>query len=93
DRDFAENASRIRELGAELYQRIVQVHGKLAGIGEGLNDAVQAYNGAIWGLESRVFVTARRFRELQGSPLPVIGDLEPVTVAPRALAANDWPSQ
>jgi DNA recombination protein RmuC len=93
DRDFAENASRIRELGAELYQRIVQVHGKLAGVGEGLNDAVQAYNGAIWGLESRVFVTARRFRELQGSPLPVIGDLEPVTVAPRALAANDWPSQ
>lgn len=93
DRDFAENASRIRELGAELYQRIVQVHGKLADVGEGLNDAVQAYNGAIWGLESRVFVTARRFRELQGSPLPVIGDLEPVTVAPRALAANDWPSQ
>jgi DNA recombination protein RmuC len=93
DRDFAENASRIRELGAELYQRIVQVHGKLAGIGQGLNDAVQAYNGAIWGLESRVFVTARRFRELQGSPLPVIGDLEPVTLAARALAANDWPSQ
>ena len=93
DRNFAENASRIRELGAELYQRIVQVHGKFAEMGDGLSTAVQAYNGAIWGLESRVFVTARRFRELQGSPLPVIGDLEPVAVAPRAMAANDWPTQ
>lgn len=92
DRDFAENASRIRELGAELYQRIVQVHGKFVEMGSGLNDAVQAYNSAIWGLESRVFVTARRFRDLQGSPLPVIGDLEPVSIAPRAMAANDWPT-
>jgi DNA recombination protein RmuC len=93
DRDFAENASRIRELGAELYQRIVQVHGKFAEMGDGLSNAVHAYNSAIWGLESRVFVTARRFRELQGTPLPVIGDLEPVAIAPRAMAANDWPTQ
>jgi DNA recombination protein RmuC len=92
DRDLAENASRIRELGTELYQRVVQVHSKIAAMGEGLQRAAEAYNGAVWNLESRVFVTARRFRDLQGSPLPVLDELEPVSAVPRALAANDWPS-
>jgi DNA recombination protein RmuC len=92
DRDFAENASRIRELGTELYDRIVQIHGKFTAMGDGLSAAVEAYNSAIWGLESRVFVTARRFRELQGSHLPALPDLEPVNHVPRVLAASDWPS-
>jgi DNA recombination protein RmuC len=93
DRDFAENASRIRDLGTELYERIVQVHGKFAAMGDGLAAAVEAYNSAIWGLESRVFVTARRFRELQGCHLPTLDDLETVNLTPRVLAANDWVNQ
>lgn len=92
DRNFAENASRIRDLGAELYERIVQIHGKFTEMGDGLTAAVGAYNSAIWGLESRVFVTARRFRELQGSHLPALDDLETVNLTPRVLAANDWVS-
>jgi DNA recombination protein RmuC len=92
DRDFAENASRIRELGTELYERIIQLHGKFTAMGSGLTAAVEAYNSAIWGLESRVFVTARRFRELQSSHLPGLADLEPVNHTPRVLAASDWPS-
>ena len=93
DRDFAENASRIRDLGAELYERILQIHGKFTAMGDGLAAAVEAYNSAIWGLESRVLVTARRFRELQGNHLEALDELETVNLAPRVLAKSDWVNQ
>jgi DNA recombination protein RmuC len=87
ERDFSENAARIRELGKELYERLYAVHGKLGVMGDKLRDAVDAYNATIWNMESRVFVTARRFRELQGANLPLMDDLEPLDVAARVPAS------
>src|SRR6185437_13750927 len=83
ERDFSENAVRIRELGKELYDRLSSVHGKLGVMGSKLKDAVEAYNGTIWNLESRVFVTARRFRELQGTNLSPLEELQPLDVTAR----------
>lgn len=87
ERDFSENAARIRELGKELYERLYAVHGKLGVMGDKLRDAVDAYNATIWNMESRVFVTARRFRELQGTNLPAMEELEPLDVAARVPAS------
>jgi DNA recombination protein RmuC len=87
ERDFSENAARIRELGKELYDRLYAVHGKLGVMGNKLRDAVDTYNATIWNMESRVFVTARRFRELQGTNLPAMEELEPLDVAARVPAS------
>jgi DNA recombination protein RmuC len=87
ERDFSENAARIRELGKELYERLYAVHGKLGVMGDKLRDAVDAYNATIWNMESRVFVTARRFRELQGTNLAAMEELEPLDVAARVPAS------
>lgn len=87
ERDFSENAVRIRELGKELYDRLSSVHGKLGLMGSKLRDAVEAYNGTIWNMESRVFVTARRFRELQGTTLSPLEELQPLDVTARVPAS------
>jgi DNA recombination protein RmuC len=87
ERDFSENAERIRDLGKELYERLSSVHGKLGTMGDKLRDAVDAYNATIWNMESRVFVTARRFRELQGANLSPLEELEPLDVTARVPAS------
>jgi DNA recombination protein RmuC len=90
EREFTENAERIRELGKQLYERIVQVHGNFVKLGGELNSAVGAYNSAVWNLESRVLVTARSFRDLQGSSMKEMDELKPVDAAARVLAGKNW---
>ena len=88
ERDFSDNAVKIRALGKDMYDRLVQVHGKLGTVGRELKGAVEAYNSAIWQMESRVFVTARRFRDLQGTNLSQLGELDQVDVSARELGAG-----
>ncbi len=93
ERDFTENAERIRELGKELYDRVVNMHGHVAKLGRELGGAVEAYNSAVGSLESRVLVSARKFRDLQSSPSRELDILEAVDSAPRGLSAGDWPRE
>lgn len=60
---LAENAERIRDLGAELYERIATFAGHLDGLRRALEGAVEAHNKAVGTLETRVLVSARRFAE------------------------------
>lgn len=85
---LTENAQKISSLGRELYERIATLADHWAGVGKNLNEAVSAYNKAVGSLETRVLVTARKFRELQAAPEDKdIRDLVPVDSAPRALQA------
>src|SRR5437868_14723673 len=61
---IAGNAKEISELGAELYKRIADLAGHWMDLGRNLTRTVDAYNSAVGSLESRVMVSARRFREL-----------------------------
>lgn len=87
---LTENAQKISLLGKELYERIGTLADHWAGIGKNLGEAVNAYNKATASLESRVLVSARRFRDLQA----VTGDkeireIQPVDIAARAPMADE----
>jgi len=77
--NLAENAAAISALGKDLYKRLSDMADHWSRMGRSLERAVEAYNGAVGSLESRVLVAARRFADLKTAPLGVeIAELEPV---------------
>jgi DNA recombination protein RmuC len=86
---IAENAKRISELGGDLYRRLATFGDHLAKVGRGLTSAVGAYNEAAASLESRVFVAARRFRELGAAPVGDLKELKQIEAPVRAIAAPE----
>lgn len=87
---LAENAELISQLGRELYERIRRMADHFDDVAKGLKRAVDAYNSAVGALETRVLVTARKFRDLAVSAPDEIGQLEPVDRVPRALQAPEF---
>lgn len=85
---LAENAARISDLGKELYDRLRVLSDHFARVGKGLDGAVRAYNEAVGSLETRVLVSARRFRDLGASAAEPIPELKPVETAPRLVEAD-----
>jgi DNA recombination protein RmuC len=84
---IARNAMEISDLGRQLYDRIAKLAEHWEGVGKSLAKAVQAYNGAVGTLETRVLVTARRLKDkgvAAGEDMP---DLEVIDQTPRALGA------
>jgi len=87
---IAVNAKEISELGAELYKRIADLGGHWIDLGRNLSRTVEAFNSAVGSLESRVLVSARRFRELgAASSAMEIDMLEPVEKTARQLKVLD----
>jgi len=85
---IALNAREISELGAELYKRISDLGGHWIDLGRNLARTVDAFNSAVGSLESRVLVSARRFKELGATPSALeIEVLEPVEKSPRSVRA------
>jgi DNA recombination protein RmuC len=81
----AESAQAIRDLGKQMYERLGVLVEHFATVGTGLDRAVKAYNEAVGSLESRVLVSARRFRDLEVASVDEIPDLSPVDRATRVL--------
>ncbi|MBL8489327.1 MAG: DNA recombination protein RmuC [Rhodocyclaceae bacterium] len=87
---LAENAQEISALGRDLYERLAVLADHWAGVGKNLGEAVSAYNKAVGSLESRVLVTARKFRDLKAAPADKdIREVVPVEGQPRALLAPE----
>lgn len=87
---LAENAQVISDLGRDLYKRLADMAGHWMRLGKGLNGAVESYNKAVGSLESRVLVSARKFKELEATPAGVeIGVLAPVEQMARPIQAEE----
>ena len=61
---IADNAREISQLGQELHARLGVMADHLTRLGKGLATATDSYNAAIASFESRVLVSARKFKEL-----------------------------
>jgi DNA recombination protein RmuC len=83
---IARNAQEISALGAELYKRLSDMGGHWIEMGRNLARSVDSYNKAVGSLETRVLVTARRFRELGAAPdAAELDEIERIDSSPRAL--------
>lgn len=90
---MAKNAEQAKNLGQELYDRMVKFSEHMARVGNGLGNASKAYNDMVGSFESRVLPSARKFEELSfadgGKSIP---DVQQVDVAPRQMTLLDMPA-
>jgi DNA recombination protein RmuC len=82
----AENARAIAALGRELHDRLGTLVGHVVDLRKGLERSVRNFNSLVGALESRVLVTARRFRDLgaAGGELADPGSVDARTRVPVA---------
>jgi DNA recombination protein RmuC len=83
----AENAERIKDLGKELYDRVVTFAEHLSDIAKGLERASKAYNSAVASFDSRLIPSARKFREM-GVGSADVPEVDPVETFPRPLLST-----
>ncbi|MCC7485064.1 MAG: DNA recombination protein RmuC [Burkholderiales bacterium] len=89
---IAQNAQAVADLGRELYQRIAVLASHWSEVGGRLDRAIDAYNRSVATLESRVLVSARRFRDYRAAPENVeLPAIEPVERTARAVQAAPAP--
>jgi DNA recombination protein RmuC len=86
---IARNAQEISNIGRELYARISTLTEHFSNVGRNIDRAAEAYNKAIGSLESRVLVTARKFRELGSASGNEIDTLQPVDKATRVIQSPE----
>lgn len=90
--NLTQNALEISKLGRELYKRIVDTGAHWVKLGRSLDNAVLTYNKAVGSLESRVLVTARKFRELEITTSGVeIEELIPIDKLTRTIQFAEMP--
>lgn len=87
-----ENAQQISALGRELYDRMRVFTGHMQKMRRGLETTVDTFNKAVGSLESRVLVSARKFKTLGAGVGDDLDPIEPIDRLPRqvqALTAED----
>ena len=84
---IARNAREISDLGRELHERLGTLAGHFEELRRGLERAVEGYNRAVGSLETRVLVSARRFKEL-GVTRDDLPDLPAIEQTPRPAVTS-----
>ena len=86
---MTKNAQEVSNLARTLYDRLRVFTEHFGDIGKNLDRALEAYNKGVRSLESRVLVTARRFKERGAIAGEEIEILEPVDKAARLLTLDE----
>jgi DNA recombination protein RmuC len=86
--EVAENATEIRKLAVQLYERLTTFASHLGNVGKELGSSVQAYNKAVGSLERMVMPAARRFTELGVNPKQPLPTMKAVDDSPRDISGE-----
>ena len=86
---MADNAQEVSDLARTLYDRLRVFTNHFDEIGRNLDRALESYNRGVRSLESRVLVTARRFKERGAIAGDEIEILEPIDKAARPLSRDE----
>lgn len=87
---LAENAREISKLGGDLYERLGALAGHVEKVGNQLGKAVDSYNKAVYTLESRVLVSARKLKDLRAAPDGAdLSPVEPLDQTTRLIQAAE----
>jgi DNA recombination protein RmuC len=82
---LAQNAEEIQDLGKELYARVSKMTDYLDTLRTRLDGTVKAFNDVVGSYETRVLVTARKFKELGATSGHEIDPQQPIDTVPRIL--------
>jgi DNA recombination protein RmuC len=82
---LAQNAEEIQALGKELYSRVAKMTDYLDVLRTRLDGTVKAFNDTVGSYETRVLVTARKFKELGATSGTEIEPLQSIDTVPRIL--------
>ena len=88
--ELSKNAIEISTLGKELYKRLSDFGRHWSGLGKDLERAMRSYNQAAGSLERRVFVTARRFRDLQVGVEDTLPEVPSLEEGARLMGVPEW---
>ena len=90
---LAENAQQVSEMGRELYERLYTLANHLSKLGTCLDRAVEAFNQTTGSFERRVFVQARRFKELGVPAKDDLPEIRWIERRPHTPQAEELPPQ
>src|SRR6266536_3727594 len=79
---MASNAHEVSKLAKDLYDRLRTFTNYFADIGRGIERALDSYNRGVGSLESRVLVTARKFKErgaIAGEQIEILDPIDKIT--------------
>ena len=84
-RQLADNAEEIRQIGRELYDRLATMVDHLGGVGRNIKQAAESYDKFIGSLEQKVLPGARRFKDLGVSSTKDLEVPEPLRLQVRRV--------
>ncbi|MCA1583699.1 MAG: DNA recombination protein RmuC [Acidobacteria bacterium] len=82
---MAHNAQEIHQLGRELYERVSKMTEHLDTLRTRLDSTVRAFNDTVGSYETRVLVTARKFKALGATTESEIEPMQAIDSVPRVL--------
>ena len=88
---LAEHALEVQKIGQELHDRLAVYAGHIARVGGSLRSAVRSYNSAVGSFDSRVAVSARRFKDLGVPATEEIPELDRLDIDIREITARHLP--
>lgn len=87
---LSENYKEVAVIGHELYKRLYDLNKHISSLGKSLNTSVDHFNKTVGSYESRVLVSARKFKDLgAGSEEISIDPIHSITAITRETKISD----